>query len=378
MPIASDHPLANVPRLDRHMDRLGIDAVVARSGVNFTYLAGFDYAGTLARHLDLSDSPRGVCVIWPRHGEPILIVNRIAAPRAERDGCIKRILSFDDYSESMWQRVGRTLDELGLSSQRIGVEKSVVSAAHWHELQRALPSAELCDCCQMMDQVRWIKTDAEIARIRDAARRLDEVYLNVFPTVRDGESEAALHARIVGACIEHGANWAHGILNSSRNTVLYGGESDFKFRRGDVIRNDYVFWFKGYPGHQSRSVVIGEPSAKCIRDYDTVLDIYRRTIAMTRPGVCARDIHAFAQHAFDEAGIEGRVAIAGHSVGAWWHQQSPFLVSADQTIIESGMVLAFEPHVNEFHIQDMFLITDEGQENLSPLWNTDEIFVVSG
>jgi Xaa-Pro aminopeptidase len=47
-------------RLAREMDALGLDAIVARAGINFTYLAGFAYPGTLARHLDLADSPRGV------------------------------------------------------------------------------------------------------------------------------------------------------------------------------------------------------------------------------------------------------------------------------------------------------------------------------
>ena len=40
------------------------------------------------------------------------------------------------------------------------------------------------------------------------------------------------------------------------------------------------------------------------------------------------------------------------------------------------MVLAFEPHVNELHLQDMFLIGDDGQENLSPLFATDAPLVV--
>ena len=55
-------------RLTQQMDTRGLDAIVARAGINFTYLAGFAYPGTLARHLDLADSPRGVYLIWPRTG----------------------------------------------------------------------------------------------------------------------------------------------------------------------------------------------------------------------------------------------------------------------------------------------------------------------
>ena len=368
--------IANVERLHAFMDRDGVEVLVARSGANFTYLAGFDYAGTLARHLDFADSPRAVLVIWPRHGDSILVVNRIAAPRARRDSWITSITEVDDYGESAFQRAANVLADMGLGSARIGIERRFLSVACFEELSGDLDAAEYVDVTEMMDEVRWIKTEAEIGRVRDGARILDEAMLEVFPSVRAGEPESALHARIIEASLRKGANWAHGILNSSRNTVFYGGESDFTFRTGDVVRNDYVLWYRGYPGHQSRTVVIGEPTAKRLRDYERVRDIYRATVAQARPGVRACDVYAFAANAFREEGFEGRVPIAGHSIGAWWHQQSPFLVPACDIPIEAGMVLAFEPHVNEYHIQDMFLITADGQELLSPEFSTEEMLVV--
>ena len=375
-PMNAGSNIANVERLHALMDRDALSAVVLRSGTNFTYLAGFDYAGTLARHLDFSDSPRGVLIVWPRSGNPVLVLNRFAVERARRDSWIENIVVFDDYGESVYERASEVLHDLGIGGERVGFEKTVVSAADWTLLESALPGAELVDCARMMEEVRWIKTRGEVERIREAARILDEVYLEVFPTVRAGERECDLHGRLVAGCLFRGANWAHGILNSSRNTVVYGGESSFEFRTGDVIRNDYVMWYRGYPGHQSRTVVIGEPSPALLRRYEAVRDIYRATVAEARPGVRACDVHRFAQGAFAEAGLDGRVAIAGHSVGAWWHQQAPYLVPACDTPIEAGMVLAFEPHVNEFHLQDMFLIRDDGQENLSPQFDTDAPLVV--
>ena len=368
--------IANVERLQALMDRDGLSAVVLRSGTNFTYLAGFDYAGTLARHLDFSDSPRGVLIVWPRSGAPVLVLNRFAVDRAHRDSWIDDIVVFDDYGESVYERAARVLHDLGLACERVGFEKTVVSAADWAVLESALPDAEIADCARMMEEVRWIKTPGEVERIREAARILDEVYLDVFPTVRAGERECDLHGRLVAGCLFRGASWAHGILNSSRNTVVYGGESGFELRRGDVIRNDYVMWYRGYPGHQSRTVVIGEPSSELLRRYETVRDIYRATVAEARPGVRACDVHRFAQDAFAEAGLNGRVAIAGHSVGAWWHQQAPYLVPACNIPIEAGMVLALEPHVDEFHLQDMYLIRNDGQENLSPYFGTDAPLIV--
>lgn len=371
-------PTANIQRLEQFMDTQGIDVVVARSGVNFTYLAGFEYAGTLARHLDLSDSPRGVVVIWPRYGEPFLVVNQIAAPRAKRDSFIKSMKVLDPYGDRYERQVAAILTELGMADAKIGAEKSVLSCESWIELQSALPGADLVDCTEMMHRVRWLKTEAELDLITKGARLLDEVYLEVLSRIQPGDRERDIHARIVSGCISKGATWAHGILNSSRNTVLYGGEGDFQVQEGDIVRNDYVSWYHGYPGHQSRPVVLGAPTTEQIAAHRTVRNIYLATVEFARPGVAASEIYRFAAEAFSKAGYSNPIPLAGHGVGPWWHQQPPILVPSSDVVLEEGMVIAFEPHVNEYHIQDMFLISEDGNELLSPGIDTSELLVANG
>src|SRR6266446_3985920 len=133
--------MANVERLHRLMDQHGCAAIVARSGKNFTYLAGFAYPGTLARHLDFPDSPREVLLLWPRHGEPVLILNHYAAPLARRDSWLQRLEVYDDYAESPYERVAALLQQMGLYADTIGIEKTYISATRWEELQRLLPGA---------------------------------------------------------------------------------------------------------------------------------------------------------------------------------------------------------------------------------------------
>lgn len=95
MPDTGRPIIANVDRLHAFMDRHRLAAVVARSGQNFTYLSGLAYPGTLARHLDLPDSARGVLVVWPRQGEPVIVLNKIAEGLArflgEADRGVRRV-----------------------------------------------------------------------------------------------------------------------------------------------------------------------------------------------------------------------------------------------------------------------------------------------
>ena len=367
--------IANVDRLHRLMDEEGVSAVVARSGKNFTYLAGFAYPGTLARHLEFPDSPREVLLVWPRTGDPVMVLNSYAAPLARRDSWLDRIEVYDDYAESPYGRVADVLDQLGLAGETIGFEKSYVSAERWEEIPTLLPSARIVDSTELMDRVRWIKTPGEVAALEAGARLLDEAYLEVLPNVRPGDTERLVHSRIMESCLRRGANWAHGILNSSRNTVGYGGESDMAFEAGDIIRNDYVSYLDGYPGHQSRTVCVGAPSGEQVNTYQVTLDIYRATIEQCLPGARTSDIYHFANNRFHDAGFRGNVSLAGHGVGAWWHQQEPYMVPSSTRVLEEGMVVALEPHIGYWHLQDMVLVTNDGPRLLSPLISTDEMLI---
>jgi Xaa-Pro aminopeptidase len=368
--------VANLERLYGFMDQYRLAAVVARSGQNFTYLSGIAYPGTLARHLDFPDSARGVMLVWPRNGEPVLILNRIAEGVATRDSWIKRIALYDAYRESPYRCLCQVITETGLARERIGVERTYLSAASWAEITRALPHVQMVDCAVMMDEVRWVKTSGEIALLKRGADLLDDAYLEVFPTIRIGETERDVHSRMIYSCLRRGANWAHGILNSSTNLVPYTGEGDTVFRRGDVVRTDYVAYVDGYPGHQSRNAVLGRPSAAQRHDYALVRDIYRMTIDRCRPGVSAGTLYQFVTREFERHGWEYQMALVGHGVGPWWHQQEPILTRGSEVVLEEGMVLAMEPQKDYWHLQDMILVREAAPQLLSDKFSTDQMFLI--
>ena len=159
--------IANVDRLNRFMDLAGCSALILRSGKNFTYLAGFSYPRTLGRHLDFPDSPREVLLVWPRRGEPVMVLNHYAAPLALRDSWLEKIVVYDDYAESPYQKAAEILKDLGMDRGVVGLEKTYVSAARWEEMAGLLHGGDLLDCTGMMDQVRWIKTSGEVELLRE-------------------------------------------------------------------------------------------------------------------------------------------------------------------------------------------------------------------
>jgi Xaa-Pro aminopeptidase len=268
------------------------------------------------------------------------------------------------------------IEELGLSKKRIGFERDVLSAAHWSEVQTALPSLTMVNCSAMMDEVRWIKTPGEIDLQKRAADLLDDAYLEIFSTIRPGDTERDVHARLIASCIRRGFGWAHGILNSSSNPIMYGGESDVAFDRGDFVRNDYVAYLSGYAGHQSRLAILGEPSQEQQRGYDLTLEVHRRTIEQCRPGVTAGEIYGFVVDAFRRRSIEYSASLVGHGMGPWFHQQEPVLRQGSTIVLEPGMLLAIEPQREHWHLQDLVVVQEGSPHVISDRFPTENPYVI--
>ncbi len=369
---------ANVERLHRLMDAAGLAAVVVRGGQNVTYLSGVAFHGTLSRHLDLAASRRGGVVIWPRHLSPVFVLEVTAAGAAARDSWIERFEVFSGYAESLFDRVATVLADLGLERSPVGFDKNFIGAGFWEVLGRRLPAMTMLDCSNLMDDARLIKTRAEIELFRTGAALLDEAFHEILPTIRAGELEREVHGRMIGSCLAHGAEFAHGILNSHRNPVIYCGESDFAFALGDIVRTDYLAYVDGYPGHQSRNAVIGKPSAQQALDYARYHAIYQATADKLRPGISVGELYDFVVKEFARIGWTYEAGLVGHSVGAWWHQQEPIFCRGGSQVLEPGMVVALEPYVAHWHCQDLFLVTERAPVLLSPAFDTRELFVIQG
>ena len=376
MPRSSRPVTANIDRLNSYMDRNGLAAVAVRTGVNFTYLAGMAMPGTLSRHMDIASTVRGFMVIWPRSKEPIVVVDAFAQKLVQRESWIERVEVYQAYEDSLYGRVAELIEEAGLAKARIGFERDGLAVAHWDEIRAALPKLDMFDCSHMMDEVRWIKTEAEIVQQKQAADLLDEALAEVFAAVRPGDTEREVHARMIAALTRKGAGFVHGILNSSSNLVMYGGESDVVFSQGDFVRNDYLAYFNGCPGHQSRLAILGNPTPEQQAGYDLTLDVHRKTIEKCHPGVTAGEIYEFVVSEFRKKGIDYTASLVGHGMGPWFHQQEPVLRRNSEIVLEKGMILAVEPQRLHWHLQDLILINDGPPQLISTKFSTDKPFVI--
>jgi len=361
----SDAEMLNNDGLNDLEGRLGLAALVCRGGVNFTYLTGLALPGTLGRHLDLTDSLRDVFVVWPFDGAPVVVASELAAAYIEANSRISDVRIYRDYRDRPADVLVSTLKGLDLSGERVGFDKSWFGANRWQEVVEQLPGMMPVDCTRELDLVRAIKSPAEIESLRRAGAVLDHAISDVFSSVKIGETERVVHARIVGRSIELGAASAHGMLQVSSNPVLYGGESDHRILHGDLIRTDYVAYVDGYASNISRLLYAGQPDDKILTSYQKYFAVYKASADLLRAGARAGEVHTRIQTLLANAGFDSGLPLSGHGIGSWFHQQYPLIVDFSSDVLTPGTVVALEPIGGHWHLQDQFLITDGPPERLS-------------
>jgi len=255
----------------------------------------------------------------------------------------------------------------------VGFDQAWFGARRWAALTRLLPDVQPVDCTDDLDDIRAIKTAAEVELLRRSAELLDATLADVFPTVQAGQTERQVHARITARALELGIGTIHGILQADSNPVLYGGESDVRLKPGDLVRTDYVAYVDGYAANLSRPLHIGPPTPRTLTTYASYLDIYRDAVHLLRPGVTGGRVHEQVRAMFTSSGWEAGPPISGHGIGIWFHQQRPLLVQGSSDVLQPGMVIAIEPISGHWHLQDEYLITESSPTRISDGFGLEDL-----
>ena len=155
--------------LQESMARLGLDALLVRGPENITYVIGYETPGYYKYH----------CVILPKGGEPVFLVRDfewLNTPEFSWCGKIAKVYDWD-HPPSIAANI---LQQLGLGAgKRVGVEKQCFYyTVDEHEtLQREMPTNEFVDATEIVWNARMIKSEAEIAVMRNSAALVDQAML---------------------------------------------------------------------------------------------------------------------------------------------------------------------------------------------------------
>jgi Xaa-Pro aminopeptidase len=291
-------------------------------------------------------------VIIPADGPSTVVVD---VPWWRRD-----LVVADDVRPSIdvTGTTSRALADLGLGSGRLGVVgASYMTAAAWLGLQGALPDATLVRADRMVEDIRIIKSEAELELIRAACGLGNLTLETLIDAVVEGATEAeavgeASRVLIRGGGVLYDAACASGPkAHGYTSARLPSADPVRRFERGDMFHVDCYGSYGGYFFDFARSRVVGDEPTDTQRDLlESVIGAVETTCAAIKPGMTAGEVYAIADGwltesefvasiPVDEPEMEGFPAV-GHGLGLMW--EAPWLMKDNPATIEPNMYLAVE------------------------------------
>jgi len=195
-----------------------------------------------------------------------------------------------------------------------------------------------------------VKTDEEIRRIQEAVRITEHAWETALEQAREGMTEREFSEIYQKTIISEGGRiYSKGRfygppIGFGRRTAFVdiADPSDYKLKKGDIIRLDGGACYMGYPCDIGRTAVLGRPSEKLEKYYNAITEGERLAIDMAKPGVKASVIFEAVVEKVREAGIPH---FKRHHVGHGWGIEGydpPLISPENHTQLEEGMVFDFE------------------------------------
>ncbi|HEY2157839.1 MAG TPA: Xaa-Pro peptidase family protein [Isosphaeraceae bacterium] len=345
-------------RLRRTFDASEIDGVIVSSPTNVAYLTGFTGEDSIL----LITAERAVVVSDGRFSV------QLAQECPDLEAEIRAI------GKPLPEAVGELAKSLGV--RRWGFESQATTVAEFDRLREAATGVGLVPKQGLVERLRMIKDEGEIAAIREAVAIAERAFLDLRGWLRFGVTEKAAADFLESALRAQGASAA-----SFAPIVAVGPRAALPHARPTATTrlgpNDLVLVDWGARGHAyvsdlTRVLTTGKVTPEFEAVYRAVLEAHGRAIAAIRPGAEARSIDLAARSVLEGAGFGPHFNHSvGHGIGRVVHE-SPMLRHVSEVVLEPGMVVTIEPgaYFPEWcgvRIEDDVLVTGDGAEVLSTL-----------
>lgn len=366
-----------------------VDAVVLRLAENILLATGYW----------LQIGGLGMVVV-PREGSPTLVIPDYEQQDASTHwgGAIETfpIIRFDaGPAGAAIERILRGVaSDLGVQGgRRIGFEGSFETiglptftgeanavAAPTQALIRATFETEtLVDVTGMLETVRLVKTDEEIARIR-LTNEIAGLGLEAFKEhAVAGRTEAEVAAAVDAAIVSGGHGHKGARVVRSYATVWSGPETEsawqyFRHRARRIEPDDVVMVelgtvVDGFWADHTRTVVAGRATERQREALAAVTAGIDAAFAACRGGAVARDVDAASRAACQELGFTQFPHHTGHGLGFRYHEARPQLVPGSDHELLDGMIVAVEPGIYDAEVggirwEDDAVVTPTGAVRL--------------
>jgi Xaa-Pro aminopeptidase len=255
----------------------------------------------------------------------------------------------------------------------LGFEPAGLTWGEGQRLRSGLPGQAVMPAPPLVEELREVKDERELAAMREAARLGDESLAGLLPSLREGVTERQVAVDLELAVRRLGAD---GLAFES--IVAFGEQAaephhhpgDRELRRGDLVTLDSGGRIDGYRSDMTRTVVFGTASTRQQAVYELVREAQEAGLAALRPGVRCGEVDHACRQVITEAGFGDAFSHpTGHGIGLEIHE-APWVRPGGSGRIAAGTPVTVEPGVylpgfGGVRIEDLAVVRPDGHELLT-------------
>jgi len=359
--------------LRKLMAALNIDACLFTSIHNIGYYSSFIYC-TFGRAYGLVVTDKACTTISANidYGQPWR--------RGFGDNLV-----YTDWQRDNFFHAAQSLIKQGSS---IGIEFDHVSLDVREKLAKAFPKSTFKDVAVATMNQRMIKSDEEIAVIRDGANVGDIGGSACVDAIAEGVPEYIIARASTSKMVDEIARrYPHSDLMDTWTWFQSGINTDGahnplttrKVEKGDILSLNCFSMIAGYYTALERTLFFDHADDASLKLWEVNCKVHKRGLELIRPGAKCSDIahelnEIFAQHDL----LQYRTFGYGHSFGVLSHyygREAALELREDiDTIIEPNMVISMEPMITlpqgmpgagGYREHDILVVHEEGAENIT-------------
>ena len=272
----------------------------------------------------------------------------------------------------VWDRVFELLGEhRGLES--IGYESHIVTDKTRRRIEQGLEATPE-PVTDIVERLRAAKEPGEVEAIRQAAQLACEALSAILPTIRVGQREIDIAARLEHELRIRGSEWFPFptiVASGPRTALPHARTTDRQTAVGDLLLLDFGAQVDGYCADVTRTLVVGARASERQRE---IYEIVRRAQSAgrleIRPGMIGKDADALARSVIEAEGFgEAFRHSLGHGLGLEVHE-APRVSETNEQPLPAGAVFTIEPGIyldgfGGVRIEDDVYLGPEGPELLS-------------
>lgn len=265
------------------------------------------------------------------------------------------------------------LKQVGFTTGRIGIEPPFLPSDALEALQDALPNSAFLSAIGVMENLRAVKTPAELALLREASEKITDAMQTTIAGSGVGSTKHEIIERLRVEETGRGLQFDYCLLTLGASHNRAG--SDQAWAEGEVLSIDSGGNLRGYIGDICRMGVLGKPDAELVDLLGEIEEIQQAAFAEIKAGATGAAAIAAGQAALARQPNKQYTDFFGHGMGLISHE-APFLLTNHPVAYEgrdaddplkAGMVLSIETHMQHpsrgfLKLEDTVTVTDTGYE----------------